>query len=190
MRFIGRIDSAIEALLDGVGDGASLASVLETRAERLLDLVGATGAAFVTDDQCVRFGVAPSEQQIRNIVELKAADGLFSTDHLAGVFPGYESLSPIASGVLAVHAPPRARDGGIGPRFVWFRPEERSTVVWAGDPNKGVEWREGVQVISPRTSFSRWTETMEGRSRRWTTQDLVAAQKFRTSILRWTARAR
>ena len=186
MRFIDRIDSAIEALLDGVGVGSSLTELLEQRADRVLDLVGASGGAFVAGDRCIRFGSAPDEQHIRNILELKVAEGLFATDHLVGVFPGYESLNPIASGVLAVHAPLRLRTSGAGPSFVWFRPEERGTVVWAGDPRKSVEWRDGAQVISPRTSFARWTENMEGRSRPWTPQDLVAAQKFRTSVLRWT----
>lgn len=187
MRFIDRIDSAIEALLDGIGAGSSLAALLEKRADRVLDLVGATGGAYIAGQRCVRFGVTPSEEHIRNIVELRAAEGLFATDHLAGVFPGYEALSPIASGVLAVHAPPRLRDAGDGPRFAWFRPEERSQIVWAGDPRKAVEFRDGAEVICPRTSFAQWTENMEGHSRRWTTQDLVAAQKFRTAVLRWAA---
>ncbi len=76
---------------------------------------------------------------------------------------------------------------GIGPRFVWFRPEERSSVVWAGDPNKGVEWRNGVQVdLAAHLVLALDRRTWKAAAGRGPRQDLVAAQKFRTSILRWT----
>jgi light-regulated signal transduction histidine kinase (bacteriophytochrome) len=188
IRFIDRIDGEIERLLEGVTRAADLPLVLEQRRERLLDLVGATGAALVLDGVCTRFGAAPAEREILNIVEINAAEGLFVTDHLAGVFPTYDTLARVASGALVVHSPWRSRLEETGPRFAWFRPEELRTIVWAGDPRKSVELRGGEQRISPRTSFASWTEQMTGRGKRWTSQDLIAAQRFRSALLRWTRR--
>jgi light-regulated signal transduction histidine kinase (bacteriophytochrome) len=152
----------------------------------VLALVDATGGALIAGDRFVSIGRTPGENQVRNIAELNVTEGLFATDHLSGVFPGYEALNPLASGALVVHAPAR-RPGGVAPRFAWFRPEERRTIVWAGDPQKSVEIEHGAPKISPRRSFAQWTESMEGRSRPWTAQDLIAAQKFRSAILRWAA---
>jgi light-regulated signal transduction histidine kinase (bacteriophytochrome) len=185
MRFIDRIDAAIDKLLDGFGGGGDLAAALEKQSDQLLALVGATGGALVIDGRCERYGVAPGEREILNIVEMNAAEGLFVTDHLAGVFPAYDSLAKVASGALVVHAPRRSRSAGSGPKFAWFRAEEPQTIVWAGDPRKSVEIHDGERRISPRTSFASWTQMMEGRSKRWTPQDLIAAHKFRSSILRW-----
>lgn len=188
IRFIDRIDAEVETLLDRLTAAPSLAAGMPANAAAILALVGATGAALVAGDTFVAIGDAPGENEVRNISEMNVTTGLFATDHLAEVFPGYAALNAIASGALVVHAHARG-PSDTAPRFAWFRPEERRTIVWAGDPAKSVETNNGESRIAPRRSFARWTESMEGRSRPWSSQDLIAAQKFRGAILRWGARS-
>jgi chemotaxis family two-component system sensor kinase Cph1 len=187
IRFIDRIDSDIESLLGRLRAAPSLAEAIPRNSAAVLDLVGATGAALVAGETFVAIGEAPREDEVRNISEMNVTTGLFATDHLSGVFPGYSALNSVASGALVVHAHARG-PSDAAPRFAWFRPEERRTIVWAGDPAKALETANGEARIAPRRSFARWTESMEGHSRPWSSQDLIAAQKFRSAILRWSAR--
>jgi chemotaxis family two-component system sensor kinase Cph1 len=190
IRFIDRIDAEIERLIGDLGAAPSLAEGVARHAKAVLDLVGATGAALVAGDTFVAVGDTPSEEHVRNVSEMNVTTGLFATDHLSHVFPGQPGLDGLVSGALVIHAHARG-PSEAAPRFAWFRNEERQTIVWAGNPAKAMGLEQGETRISPRRSFARWTESMQGRSRAWSSQDLIAAQKFRTALMRWdSARSR
>ena len=51
--------------------------------------------------------------------------------------------------------------------MLWFRAEEVEIVEWAGNPHKD-DPSDVQQILTPRSSFEVWRETVRGRSRRWT----------------------
>ena len=83
----------------------------------------------------------------------------------------YTTFSIIA-GALCV---PLSASGGDF--IIFFRKGQLSTVKWAGNPNanKTVATRQDdgkVGVLEPRKSFRIWSETVMGRCRAWTDEQL------------------
>jgi diguanylate cyclase (GGDEF)-like protein/PAS domain S-box-containing protein len=77
-------------------------------------------------------------------------------------------------GMLALRLDPSGRAG-----LIWLRPEQRREVVWGGDPDHATQLSldaVGQPQLSPRSSFARWEQHVEGRSRAWTPADLAAAR--------------
>jgi PAS domain-containing protein len=54
--------------------------------------------------------------------------------------------------------------------------------VWGGDPNKPVELRDGMRGVSPRRSFAKWHQVVEGCSEPWTPKDLATARLIGDSV--------
>lgn len=74
----------------------------------------------------------------------------------------------ILSGLLYVPLSPGGRD------FVcFFRKGQMKDVIWAGKPHKPGE--EEVASLEPRTSFKAWAQTVMGRCRSWTDEQLETA---------------
>jgi PAS domain-containing protein len=83
----------------------------------------------------------------------------------------------MAAGVLA--APVSALPGEY---LLWFRPEHPHTLVWGGDPNKPVETADGRRGLSPRRSFAKWHQLVEGSSEPWTQKELATARLIGDSV--------
>ncbi|MEJ1938376.1 GAF domain-containing protein, partial [Nostoc sp. NIES-2111] len=69
----------------------------------LMALTGATGAAVITDDRCVRVGVTPAETDVRDLaawLETRGETDLYVTHSLSRDFPGAERFKDTASGLL------------------------------------------------------------------------------------------
>jgi diguanylate cyclase (GGDEF)-like protein/PAS domain S-box-containing protein len=68
--------------------------------------------------------------------------------------------------------------------FVFFlRPPLVKQVHWAGMPSKRlVEVDGGIQVLSPRSSFDTWTQTVEGESEHWTDAEKFVFRKIAKTI--------
>jgi diguanylate cyclase (GGDEF)-like protein len=60
---------------------------------------------------------------------------------------------------------------------VWFRPEQRETIDWGGDPRNPVEVTQDGE-LSPRSSFDTWTQVVSGTCRRWTDLDRLTAEEI------------
>jgi len=158
----------------------------ETRfGEALLALVRASGAALVEGESLVTFGRVPEEAAIRAQLAWlreRVDEPVFATDGLAQLLPAAGACAERASGLLAVRISDYA--GGSERAFLWWRPEQPQTVVWAGDPRKTAEFDDQRQRLSPRASFARWVETTTGHSEPWSDSDLLRARKFRNLVLR------
>jgi light-regulated signal transduction histidine kinase (bacteriophytochrome) len=57
--------------------------------------------------------------------------------------------------------------------IVFLRKGQQKKVLWAGRPFKGEAG--SAAALEPRKSFKVWSETMTGKSRRWTDEQLETA---------------
>lgn len=84
-----------------------------------------------------------------------------------------EAFAAVASGVLAISIS-QVHDSFV----LWFRPEVVRTVRWGGDPRK-----EATGMLTPRTSFEGWKETVRRQSLPWSAVDRDAALELRAAIV-------
>lgn len=143
--------------------------------------IEAGGSALLLNDTVYLRGDTPDEQDVHALALLlaeKVEPAVWSTDHLGRHFPGWAGQASVASGVLA------ARLSRQAPAYLlWFRPEEKQTMNWAGDPTKAVETGPHGDRLTPRKSFELWEEEVRGKSRPWLTCETDAARILRQTIL-------
>jgi light-regulated signal transduction histidine kinase (bacteriophytochrome)/ActR/RegA family two-component response regulator len=156
-----------------------LPDIIEHCAASLQQLVSASGGAFWRGDQVLPFGLWPSSARgesvlryVRHAFETSQADRIDTecADLQPALAP--EELRHVC-GVLAIKF-----DGFASSGIVWLRPEYRREVSWGGDPDKPVQVEtdaSGQPVLSPRSSFARWSTLVKGRSRPWSDLDREAA---------------
>ena len=145
----------------------------------LLALTGASGAAVLAGERCFLIGATPPEAEVRRLGDWlvqRGAEPLFETSALSALLPEAERIAGHASGLLAIPV------SQIHSSFVlWFRPEMIRTVTWAGEPQKRADATDGR--LHPRTSFSKWTETVRRRAVRWSAAEVDAARNLRNAII-------
>jgi light-regulated signal transduction histidine kinase (bacteriophytochrome) len=146
----------------------------------LLQPLGAGGAALLFEGQVQTLGEVPGTNLLRQLgawLDSCPRGAPISTHSLRSVVPELAALTPTAAGVLAtpISAAP-------GEYLIWFRPEHPRTLVWGGDPNKPVELRDGMWTLSPRRSFAKWHQVVEGCSEPWTPKDLATARLVGDSV--------
>lgn len=146
----------------------------------LLQPVQASGAALFHDGEILTAGEVPSTPELRELmqwVHSQPHDGLFSCSTVVRANPSLDSLTPTASGVLAV------RLSALGPDYLmWFRKEQLLTVTWAGDPSKPVVGNDPLE-LSPRRSFAAWSEIVRGTALPWTSGEIALARAFGGSLV-------
>jgi chemotaxis family two-component system sensor kinase Cph1 len=139
-----------------------------------LDLLPATGGAVRLDGRLRLLGATPPAERVAALVPALLATGSTATDRLARVLPGSEDVSGTASGVLAVEV-----GGGSGDFLAWFRPEALREVTWGGDPHTSkVVADDGGPRLSPRQSFSAWSEIVRGTADPWREHEVAAAREL------------
>ena len=144
----------------------------------LLHPLGATGAALLFEGETLTTGEVPSTAALRelgrwlNDAPRSAAHGSVVASTALGLEePRFAELTPIASGVLAAPVSPSP-----GEYLVWFRPEQVRTVTWGGDPFKPMVVGDDPADLSPRRSFAKWHQVVEGTAEPWTATDLATAR--------------
>nr|AOE08862.1 phytochrome, two-component sensor histidine kinase [uncultured bacterium] len=145
----------------------------------LLDLNDASGAALYIDDIVYRLGDAPEERDIlKFILEIKkrSTQNLFQSNEFILESDGDQDLIRKASGVLCVFISKFKNDC-----LIWFKPEKKSTVNWAGNPDKSFTNEKNFR-ISPRKSFEKWSVSQEKKSEPWQDYEVEAASVLRQNI--------
>jgi len=148
--------------------------------EPLLQPLRASGAALVLDGETLTVGDVPSTEDMRALVdwlEKMPTDPVFATASLGRDAPEFAALAPVASGLVAC-----AISGSPGEYLIWLRPERVRTVVWGGNPNEAVVFGEDPNELSPRRSFAKWHELVEGTCDPWNDADLAAARLITGSV--------
>ncbi|WP_397568112.1 ATP-binding protein [Schlesneria sp. T3-172] len=168
-------------LLGAMADRGDFARALAERSPDLLKFVNASGAAVLTDGECLLSGETPSEEQVREIASWLFQNGgreVFHTDKLASVYSPALHFKDKASGLIAIAV------SKLHPSYViWFRPEVIQTIQWGGDPTKPAETN-GEQIrLHPRRSFDTWRETVRDRSISWHPSEIEGAVELRNAIV-------
>jgi PAS domain S-box-containing protein len=140
----------------------------------------ATGAVLFHDGELLSCGEVPSTPELRALmqwIDSQAGDGPFSCSAVGRDNPALASLTPTASGVLAV------RLSSVRPDYlVWFRKEQLQSVTWAGDPTKPMVNNDPLE-LSPRRSFAAWSEIVRGTAAPWTAGELALAGAFGDALI-------
>lgn len=169
----------IDALVSAMA--AQTCDVMESLlpyAQTLLSLTAADGLAILVDERLHRFGVCPSEDEIRALYTWVQAQGkgVVASYQLAVQFPPAVVYQAIASGLLAFRLP-KPVDNVV----MWFRPEVKTTVQWSGEPVK--HQAPGGTGLSPRQSFERWKQQVDGKALQWSVAELQAVESLRRHAL-------
>ncbi|KTT71417.1 phytochrome [Sphingomonas endophytica] len=163
-------EDALRPLLSQEGDPAK---VLADRRDELRKMLDADGFALVRDQTVTAIGVTPSDDDVRALarfLRLREDGPLFATRELSLDWPDAVSFGA-TTGVLAARIDDRLT-------LMWLRVEQIEEIEWAGNPHKAVP-HDPSGSLHPRASFESWSETVRGRARRWTLEQLEGVQRLR-----------
>ena len=73
---------------------------------------------------------------------------------------------------------------GTNAHLFLLRIEQVDEVIWGGNPNKPVEYHDGVLGIAPRQSFGKWIEKRLGYSRAWESATRLRLLRLRDELQR------
>lgn len=152
------------------------ADVVERRGEELRRMFDADGLALLRGSQTVVFGVVPDQLELLAFARwapLRDDAPPFQSRELAMDWPGAAAFGRIA-GVLAVRLDERTV-------LLWLRAEQIERIEWAGNPHKAVPHHPD-EPLRPRASFESWSETVRGRARRWTLEQVDGANRLRRML--------
>lgn len=174
-----RLRQAEDALLSRFDTEASFERIFEAMAEELRLMFDADGFVAVRDGRVDVAGLVPDSRQIGELARWLTPRTMIeplATAMLSERFPPAVDYQEIASGLLAVNLTTDAPT-----LLMWFRAEEPLTVEWAGNPHKKASADPGA-ILTPRTSFEAWRETLRGHARRWTMSEVQAANRLRRGL--------
>ncbi|MBT0625279.1 GAF domain-containing protein [Pseudomonas fluorescens] len=169
------IDALVTAMAADTGD---VMESLLPYAQTLLNLTAADGLAILVEKRLHRFGVCPNETQIRALYPWieQQGKGVVATHQVSAQFAPAAAYQTYASGLLAFRLP-KPVDNAV----IWFRPEVQTSVHWSGEP---VKHREAQTAgLSPRLSFERWKQQVEGKALQWSVSELQAVEALRRHAL-------
>ncbi|XP_010414753.1 PREDICTED: phytochrome B-like isoform X3 [Camelina sativa] len=142
-----------------------------TQSPSIMDLVKCDGASFLYHGKYYALGVAPSEVQIRDVVEWLLANhadstGL-STDSLGDAgYPGAAALGDAVCGMAVAYITKRDF-------LFWFRSHTAKEIKWGGAKHHPEDKDDG-QRMHPRSSFKAFLEVVKSRSQPWETAEMDA----------------
>ena len=150
----------------------------------LLQPLEATGAALFQGDEIMTTGEVPSTPELRALCRWvdaeqarPGAETPFACSSVGKAHPPLASLTPTASGVLAVKLSTSRPD-----YLMWFRKEQLLTVTWAGDPYKPIIGNDPLQ-LSPRRSFEAWSEIVRGTALPWTNGEIMMGRAIGVALV-------
>lgn len=167
-------DSLLPRII-GLGDPAA---AIRRLMPDLMTMMGASGFAIVEQGKMQSHGHCPPTLAILDIVGWAAIRGggdVCATHELAATMPEAAALAASAAGVMTLPLV----DGGV--TLLWFRAEQIEEVEWAGNPHKSAALTPDA-TLTPRASFESWRETVRGRSRRWTMEEMETAHRLRRAL--------
>ena len=165
-------------MLAAMADHDSVFKGLKALPDTFISFVGASGAAVVSDEECLLFGQTPPEKQVRALaawLSRRSGGEFFQTDNVGQDIPHLPALAKSVSGALAVSISELHSN-----YLIWFKPEQTQVVNWAGRPEKAVD---ESGSLSPRRSFDLWKQTVQGFSTAWQDTELEGVAELRLAVL-------
>lgn len=150
------------------------------KTEGILELCNAAGVAILFNGAIYKNGITPTDDEVHDIANWLAAythNTSFNTDKLIDFLPNRIEACGQTSG-LVYHS----LDMDSNNCIMWFRPETKTEVNWAGDPNKAIV--KDKNGLSPRNSFKLWKETVSCTSKPWLRPEITTATTYANSLQR------
>ncbi|MHA3787067.1 ATP-binding protein [Flavobacterium hauense] len=150
------------------------------KAEGITELCNAAGVAIVFNGAVYKNGITPTDDELQNMANWLAAythNSSFYTDKLVDYFPNKLEMCGQTSGLIY-----NSLDMESNNCIMWFRPETKTEVNWAGDPNKAIV--KDKNGLSPRNSFKLWKETISCTSKPWLQPEIITASTYANSLQR------
>ena len=163
-----------QRMIEAISRDGDWRTALFDSSRALLQPLNAGGAALLLDGQVLTAGEVPGTAELRRIgawLDSRPRAPVTATASLGGEDRALAAVAGVASGLLA--APVSSLPGEY---LVWFRPERVRTVTWGGNPFKAVVIGNDPADLSPRRSFAKWHQLVEGTCDPWTTADLAAGR--------------
>lgn len=165
-------------------------NVLFKAENNLLSVTEASGVAMFFEENFHQAGKVPPKEFVLKLIKwfLTQNEGdIFHTNNLTGFLPEAEAYTSCCSGVLIM-----VLSRETGDAIVWFKPEIKSIITWAGKPEKSVEIRKKdgnmVYEIHPRKSFEAYSELISNKSDSWSKEELKSAEKVKQIVLETSLR--
>ncbi|MDV6169706.1 ATP-binding protein [Flavobacterium sp. DG1-102-2] len=150
------------------------------KTDGLLELCNAAGAAIVYGGAVYSHGITPTEDEIQDLANWLAThtnNGSFHTDKLLDYLPNRLEMCGQTSGLIY-----HSLDTESNNCIIWFRPETKTEVNWAGDPNKAIV--KDKNGLYPRNSFKLWKEIVSCTSKPWIQPEITTAASYANSLQR------
>lgn len=177
-----RFKDAANALAKQLNQEQFFTDALLAREISLLTLTKATGVAIYFDNTLKTKGIVPDEEDILTLIDwIKGVsdEAIYYTHRLPEIFHQANKYKNIAAGVLVCTISKDTHE-----MILWFKPEQITTVNWAGNPDKPVEInKDGLKMLSPRQSFETWAQVVNNTSARWLPEEISSVLRIREIII-------
>lgn len=175
--FVQRLEQRMIEAISREGDWR--AAIFDT-SQSILQPLGAGGSALIYEGQVTTAGEVPGTQEIREIsawLDSSPPSSIFSTASLGLDEVRFAGMTQVASGIMVAPI-----SNNPGEYLIWFRPERVRTVTWGGDPLSPFVIGDNPLDLSPRRSFAKWHQVVEGTSEPWVLADVAAARLIGESV--------
>lgn len=168
-------------LINTIPTNSNPGGYIIAKAEDLLSLFDADFGVLSIGDEAKILGSLDNSQEVLAILEylrLKRFDQVQASGNILADFPDldYPAGFQQVAGMLMVPL------SGAGQDFIaFFRRGQLEHVHWAGNPyEKVMRSNQGMKrSLEPRKSFKIWSETVVGKSRGWSDENLETASVLR-----------
>lgn len=176
-RFTANVDALSKLMLKN----NSIEEALTEQYVTIMDAVSATGALLAYENNIIKLGKTPDDEQIQQLIEWISSnvnETFYYTNELPEVYSKSVEYKHIASGMMVI-----TLSHELSEYIIWFKPEHIETITWAGNPDKPAEIsNDGSLKISPRESFEAWTQQVAGRSQAWLDEEIKSAMRLKAEV--------
>lgn len=152
---------------------------ISTQLDHLHQMFKSQGVWAQLDGQNYYSGEMPDEMSLGALKSWIATREAFCVTACSAIPPElaqYPALVRYASGILYI--PLTAPDF-----LVLMRPEQVETVIWAGKPQSLSGNGDAHAELTPRASFHKWSQLVQGASAPWQEVDIDAAARLRELLI-------
>ncbi|PWS28891.1 histidine kinase [Pedobacter yonginense] len=182
LEFVEKFKNINTSLSNYLAKDKTLIEALTGHSETILELTQASGVAIIFEGKLYTLGATPQEDDILQLaswLKKNSDETIYYTHRLSEIYTPAKKYKNIASGILACTISKNPDEF-----IIWFKPEQISTVNWAGNPNKPVEESEnGLLTLSPRKSFETWAQIVNNTSERWKPEEVASVLRIREVII-------
>ncbi|MCH2163929.1 MAG: GAF domain-containing protein [Marinovum sp.] len=172
LMLVRKVDALKDRILRDLGERDAF---LDFAAE-ILDVFDADGLVLVSESTTQTSGRVVEAPLLDALKEHACnQDGVVTFTQLATRFHDLVDSCNDCAGALAYALDPNRC-------FFVFRSEKLRSISWAGNPEKRIENTKGRARLAPRGSFTTFVESVRGKSKAWSEQDVYFASRIWTLI--------